>query len=354
MRKDPRKKPKGRGTKLQLDNRFEKLSYENDPEFNQNVEEEEDKPTNYQQIHPKGILNKIDSPDIGFNWGMNPYQGCEHGCIYCYARITHEYWGYNPGLDFEKQILVKPDAPSLLRERLRSKGWKGETIMLSGNTDCYQPVERKLKITRAILEVCAEHDQSLGMITKNALVTRDIDILREMAKKQLVSVSMSITSKNETLRRLLEPRTSTFRSKMKAVEELSKAGIPVNLMMAPIIPGMNSHEIMDIARIGREAGAIGFHYTTIRLSGPIRLLFEDWLEEHYPDRKNKVMNQIMGLHGGKTNGSEFGTRMKGKGNVSDIIRQQVQLARKKFSYTDQEFVLNTSLFRRRPDQLSLF
>lgn len=349
-----RKARSGRGTRMQLDNRFEKLSYENDPDFNQDPEEAQEQPTNYQEIHPKGILNKIDSPDIGFNWGTNPYQGCEHGCIYCYARITHEYWGYNPGLDFEKQILVKPDAPKLLRERLQSKRWKGETIMLSGNTDCYQPIERKLKITRAMIEVCAEHQQSLGIITKNGLITRDIDLLREMAKKQLVSVSISVTSADEELRRLLEPRTSGFKTKLKAIEALSVAGIPVNVMMAPIIPGMNSHEIMDIAKAGRAAGAIGFNYTTVRLSGPIRMLFEDWLEQHYPDRKGKVMGQIMDLHGGKTNGSEFGERMRGKGSISDIIRQQINLARKKFDYEENIPVLNTSHFRRRPDQLRLF
>jgi len=347
------KKTSGRGTKLQLPNKYEKLSYENDPDLETEVDEEA-KPTNYQNIYPKGILNKIDSPDIGFNWGMNPYQGCEHGCIYCYARITHEYWGYNAGLDFEKEILVKPDAPKLLSERLQSKGWKGETIMLSGNTDCYQPIERKLQITRSLIEVCAHHDQSIGMITKNALVTRDLDLLSQMAKKQLVAVSLSITTKNDKLRRLLEPRTSTYKAKLKALRQLSEAGIPTNVMMAPIIPGLNSHEIMDIAEECRSAGAIGFSYTSVRLTGPVRIIFEHWLEENYPDRKVKVMKQILELHGGKTSSSQFGKRIKGQGKGADMIRQQIHLARKRFGYEERNFSLNTSLYRKRPDQLSLF
>jgi len=349
----PKKAGSGRGAQKQIHNRFEKYSYEDDEERDP-LELESAQETEFLKIHPKTILNKIDSPDVPFPWGMNPYQGCEHGCVYCYARTTHEYWGYNAGLDFEKKIMVKTDAPDILLRQLRSKSWKGQTIMLSGNTDCYQPVERKMKITQKILEICNQHNQSVGIITKNALILRDIDILAEMAQKNIVSVSLSITSRDEQLRRLLEPRTSSFKAKMNAITKMSSRGIPISVMMAPIIPGLNNHEIMKMAEDSKNAGAMSLSYTMVRLNGPIRELFESWLKDNFPDRFNKVMNQIIEVHNGATSNSKFGERMKGKGTVSEIISQQIKLAKKRFGLDSEIPPLNTSSFRQRPDQLKLF
>ncbi len=346
------KKKAGRGTLKQVHNRFDKYTYSDDEEAPQDVESSTQ--TEFLKIYPKTILNKIDSPDIDFSWGMNPYQGCEHGCIYCYARTTHEYWGYNAGLDFEKKIMVKTEAPDILQRQLRSKSWKGQTIMLSGNTDCYQPIERKMKITRKMLEICEMHQQSVGIITKNALISRDLDILEKMAKKNLVRVAISITSRDEQLRRILEPRTSSFKAKMNTVTKLSAAGIPVNVMMAPIIPGLNDHEIMKMARDSKKAGAHNLNYTMIRLGGPIKGLFENWLKEYFPDRYNKVMKKIIEAHEGSTTSSRFGERMIGKGHTADIIRQQIHLAKARFKLDQEMPPLNTSLFRQRPDQLKLF
>ncbi|MCB9245605.1 MAG: PA0069 family radical SAM protein [Flavobacteriales bacterium] len=346
-------KNNGRGTTLQLNNRFERHSYETEPEATDHAIEGVGR-TEFTEIFPKGILNKIDSPDIGFNWGMNPYQGCEHGCIYCYARTTHEYWGFNAGLDFEKQILIKKQAPELLRQKLGSKSWKGETIMLSGNTDCYQPAERKLKITRDLIRVCLDFKQSLAIITKNALITRDVDLLRDMARQDLVGVSLSITSSDEHVRRVLEPRTSSYTAKLKAIETLRQAGIPVSVMMAPVIPGLTDREILKIAKDVSQAGALNLYYTLVRLNGPIALLFENWLAEHLPDSKERILKLIKECHGGRMGNSKFGERMRGKGNIADIIHQQFELARTRYDLKGPRTVLNTSLFRKRPDQLSLF
>lgn len=353
---EKRKATDGRGTSKQLVNRFDKLNYEPDDSYipGQDLDTEGLGATEFLDISPLSILNRIDSPDIRFNWGMNPYQGCEHGCIYCYARPTHEYWGYNAGLDFEKKILIKKAAPDLLRAKLSSKGWKGETIMLSGNTDCYQPAERKLQITRALIEVCAEYKQSLAIITKNALITRDTDLLATLAKQNLVSVSISITSSDENIRRILEPRTSSYKAKLKAIETLRHAGIPASVMMAPVIPGLTDREIMKIAKDASNAGSLNMHYSLVRLNGPLALLFENWLEEHMPDSKERIMNLIRECHGGKTGSSKFGERMKGKGSIADIIHQQFVLARKRYQLDGPSLALNTSLFRKRPDQLSLF
>jgi DNA repair photolyase len=229
--------------------------------------------TTYTDIYPKTIVNKVDSPEIPSDWSMNPYQGCEHGCIYCYARITHEYWGYSAGTQFEKNILIKKDAPLLLAKKLQSKSWKGEPIMLSGNTDCYQPAELKFGITRQLLEVCLKHNQPVGIITKNALVCRDLDLLKQLAEKNLVQVHLSITTLDETLRRAMEPRTSSGANRLKTIKLLQQNGIPVHVMMAPIIPGLNSDEVFTMCEAVSKAGATSLNHTMVRLNGAIALLY---------------------------------------------------------------------------------
>ena len=303
----------GRGIAFNSENRFSRTRLSNENlEF---IDEQHvpNKRTKYLEVYPKTIVNKVTSPDVGMDFSANPYQGCEHGCSYCYARPTHEYWGYSAGADFENTIMVKMNAPDLLRAQLMKKSWKPKPIVLSGNTDCYQPVERKLEITRKMLEIMLEFRQPVGVITKNAMLIRDVEIYRELAKKRLVVVNISITTLEEELRRKLEPRTSSVNLKLKAIKLLASVGVPVNVMMAPIIPSLNDHEILKMAKVSKEAGARNFGGHMIRLMGANRELFAAWLQEHYSDRSERVLNQLKSLHGGELGSSEFGGRMRGKG-----------------------------------------
>ena len=350
---------KGRGAQVNPDNKFLKNSFQSDPEyqeFSRQFEENQEAPkTQIIRVHPKTIINKVSSPDLPFDYSLNPYQGCEHGCVYCYARPTHEYWGYNAGMDFESKILVKSNAVQLLERKLDSRSWKVSPIMISGNTDCYQPVERKLEITRSLLKVFADCRHPVGLITKNALVMRDVDLLSELAKDKLVHVVISITSLDNKLKNLLEPRTSSIEQKLKAVSVLSKAKIPVSVMMAPIIPSINTKEIMDLAEQVADHGARSLNYTILRLNGVLPEIFEDWLERHFPDRSQKVLNQIRELHGGKLNDSRFKTRMSGEGAYSTNISQMFEMARKKYKLNKKTTAYNLDLFRRPSDrQLSIF
>ncbi|WP_284650738.1 PA0069 family radical SAM protein [Flavobacterium terrisoli] len=339
---------KGRGAQKNVHNRFFAESQEMLDDFLNYCAVEGDKAddnrTSYLEVFPKTIVNKVDSPDVGMGYSMNMYQGCEHGCIYCYARNSHEYWGYSAGLDFERKILVKKSAPLLLEEKLKSKNWKAHTIVMSGNTDCYQPAERKFEITRQCLEVFLKYRHPVGIITKNALITRDIDLLSELAKDQLVGVNISITSLTEKTRLLLEPRTATIAKRFETVRLLSEKGIPVNVMIAPIIPGINSHEILPIAKTASEAGALSVAYTVVRLNGAIGEIFTDWIRKAMPDRADKVLNQIAACHGGNLSDSRWGDRMRGEGELAQMIRSQMQLARKKFFAGKQFPALNTSLY----------
>lgn len=351
------KNTRGRGAQINTHNKFDSLQVEDfwdgsyyDEEFLTNSNE-----TTFTEVFPKTILNKVDSPDIPSNWSMNPYQGCEHGCVYCYARITHEYWGYSAGTDFEKSILVKKNAPALLAKKLTSRSWKGEPIMLSGNTDCYQPAEKKFGITRQLLEVCLKYNQPVGIITKNALVCRDVDILEKLAKKGLVHVHISITTLDETLRRTMEPRTSSAKNRLKIIEVLSAHNIPVDVMLAPIIPGLNSDEIFDICKAVSEAGARSLNYTMVRLNGAIALLFEDWIQKTFPLKATRVLNLIAQAQGGKLGSSTFKTRMSGTGVLAESITQQVRLAKKKYRLLHKPSSLNTKLYSPQPTtQLHLF
>lgn len=321
---------KGRGAQIKTGNKFLKAEY-----VTQHIEglDEPLLENPHTQIffeNPKKIVNKVDSPDLGFGYSMNPYQGCEHGCIYCYARNTHEYYGFSAGLDFESKIIVKKNATQVLEQQLLHKNWNASPIMLSGNTDCYQPQERKLEITRQILQVLLKYRHPVGMITKNSLITRDIDILQELAKDRLVHVMISITTLNEELRRQMEPRTASSIKRLKTVEELSKANIPVGIMNAPIIPGLNHHEIPQILKAAAEHGALTAGMTIVRLNGSIGKIFEDWLRKNFPDRFEKVWNQISAMHGGNVNDSQFGRRMRGEGNIASAIHQLFRASKKKY------------------------
>lgn len=303
--------------------------------------------TKYIQVHPKTILNKVTSPDLGFSWSMNPYQGCEHGCIYCYARNTHEYWGYSSGTDFEQNILVKKNAPELLRATLLSKKWTPQPVTIAGNTDCYQPAERKLKITRSCLKVFAELKHPVGIITKNSLIERDLDVLKELASQNLALVVLSLTTLNQRLKSIMEPRTSSVSNVLKTIERLSGAGIPVHVNHAPIIPAINDEEIFDLVKASADAGARSVAYIVVRLNGHNGSIFEDWVRKNFPDRANKVLNQIKTMHGGNLNDSTYGRRMKGEGNFAELIKQQFQLAKMKYMIGRSLPKMDYSLFEER-------
>src|SRR3954468_505985 len=260
----------GRGAQINTKNRF--LINETTKEHIEAVDDWEEKtlPTQYLEQEVKSIVNKVDSPDVGMMYSMNPYAGCEHGCIYCYARNVHEYWGYSAGLDFEQKIIVKKNAPELLRKFLRHPKWDAAPIMLSGNTDCYQPAEQKFRLTRKLLEVCNEFNQPVGILTKNAWVIKDKDVLQEMVRKNIISVMVSITSFDEDLRRAMEPRTATAKQRLKVIEELSSAGVRMGIMMGPMIPGLNEHEMQRIMKVAKDNGATFTAYTFIRLNGAIK------------------------------------------------------------------------------------
>ena len=322
---------KGRGAQINPANPFNSQFLEQSGQiWNDEDEYHQLQNTQYFETHPKSILNKVDSPDIGMSYSLNPYQGCEHGCIYCYARNTHTFWGYSAGLEFEQKILVKKSAPRLLEEKLSSKNWKAMPIMLSGNTDCYQPAEKKFQLTRQMLEILWKWKHPVGLITKSSLILRDIQLLSEMARYDLVQVAISITSLDEKLRRKLEPRTASGVKRLQVVKRLTDAGVPVKVLLAPIIPSLNDYEIPKMAKQAAEAGAISLSHIIVRLNGDIGEIFKDWLLKNYPDRYQRVIHQIESCHGGKINDSRFGLRMKGEGNIADIIGQQMKVAKEKY------------------------
>jgi len=350
---------KGRGAQLNAHNRFFELHHETRDDFLEYCEKEgeevDQNKTIYLEVHPKTIVNKVTSPDLGMMYSMNPYQGCEHGCVYCYARNSHEFWGYSAGLDFERRILVKREAPNLLEKKLRHKNWKAHPIVLSGNTDCYQPAEKKYKITRQCLQVFLKYKHPVMIITKNASILRDLDVLKLLARDNLVAVSVSVTSLSETTRRILEPRTATIKKRFKTIRLLSEAGIPVNVMLAPIIPSINSHEIIPLAKAVSEQGALSIAHTIVRLNGAIGHIFKDWIHKTMPDRADKVLHQIEDCHGGQLNDSRFGTRMRGEGNIAEQIHAQMRLAKIKYFKNRKLPMLNTELHEQYKDgQLKLF
>ena len=275
--------------------------------------------------------------------------------MYCYARNAHEYWGYSAGLDFERKILIKKSAPELLEAHLKKKTWKAATIVLSGNTDCYQPAEKKFEITRKCLQVFLKYRHPVGIITKNALVLRDLDILKELSEHQLVGVNISITSLSEKTRRLLEPRTATIKKRLQTVKILSENGIPVNAMLAPMIPGINSHELLQLAKTVAEHGALSFGFTVVRLNGAIGQIFTDWIRKAMPDRAEKVLHLIQDCHGGSLNDSRFGLRNRGEGKIAEQIHEMARLAKQKYFKGKNFPTLRTDLHEQHKDgQMRLF
>ncbi|MDG1334124.1 MAG: PA0069 family radical SAM protein [Crocinitomicaceae bacterium] len=346
MNHDDEPKFSGRGSGYNPTNRFEKHSYSDDDKDGMDVPLDEAARTKYVDIFPKSVVNKVTSPDVGMDYSLNPYQGCEHGCTYCYARPTHEFWGLSAGLDFEQVILVKKNAPDLLRKTLDKKSWVPRPIVLSGNTDCYQPADKKFGLTRELLKVFLEYRNPVGIITKNVLMNRDLDVIEELADLNLIGVNLSITTLDEELRRKLEPRTATAKRKLDLVEKLANINVPVNVMASPIIPALNDHEILAIAKAASERGAASFHSHVVRLMGPNEKIFEQWVNHHYPDRAQKVMNQVRDIHGGKSGSSTFGDRMKGTGAFALNIRRQRALAKRKYFPNSKSSKLRTDLFRR--------
>ncbi len=324
---------RGRGAQINPASRFEQLQRDEQPvdwALVADEWEEEDLRTEYLETHPKTILNKVESADIPLEWSMNPYQGCEHGCIYCYARNTHPYWGFSAGLDFERKILVKRNAAALLEHELKKKNWRAAPVMFAGNTDVYQPAERKFGITRACLEVFWKYRHPVGIITKNSMVLRDLDIIQQLASENLVHVAISITTLDDDLRQFLEPRTASIPQRLRTVETLSKAGVPVFVMMAPVIPGLNDHEIIPLVKTVAGLGALGVGHTMVRLNGDVAVLFEDWIRRTMPDRADRVLNRIRDVHGGQLSAYRSGARMRGEGNIADVIHQQFRVAKERY------------------------
>jgi DNA repair photolyase len=342
--------PHGRGAPVNPANRFERIAVEMEVPGPDRVE------TRLLRDESRSVISRNDSPDVGFDVSLNPYRGCEHGCIYCYARPTHEYLGFSAGIDFESRILVKEDAPELLRRELASPKWKPEELVMSGVTDPYQPVERKLEITRRCLAVLAELRNPVGVITKNELITRDIDHLSELASHNAAMAFLSITTLDGELARRMEPRASHPRERLKAIERLAAAGIPVGVMVAPVVPAITDHEIPKILEAAAAAGAQSAGYVMMRLPGAVAGLFEAWLEEHFPDRKDKVLNRVRGLRGGKLYDPRFGSRMRGEGIFADQVKAIFETARRRYGLDQKRIELSTAAFRRpgQAVQLGLF
>jgi len=348
---------RGRGASWSPANRFEKLHVDlNDIDVVDVDLEKEERPqrrTQYFRDETKSVITRNNSPDVGFETSLNPYRGCEHGCIYCYARPTHEYLGFSAGLDFESKIMVKTSAPELLRAELESPRWQPQPLVLSGVTDPYQPVERKLGITRGCLEVLARFRNPVAIITKNRLATRDVDLLRQLAAHNGVAVNISVTSLDSNLQRVLEPRTSSPQARLDAINQLRSAGIPTGVMVAPIIPGLTDHEVPKIMDACAKAGAQFAGYTIVRLPWAVAPLFEHWLEEHFPERKEKVLGRIRHLRGNRLNNSQWQTRMTGEGIFAEQIASMFAVScRRNRMYARPK--LSCAEFQRSTTQLGLF
>lgn len=351
---DAREVHRGRGASGNPANRFEALHVELDPVEPDADDERPKLGTQFFRDATKTIIARNNSPDVGFETSINPYRGCEHGCAYCFARPSHEYLGFSAGLDFESKIMVKEDAPELLEAELSSPKWKPQVVALSGVTDPYQPVERRLRITRRCLEVLAKFRNPVAIITKNRLVTRDIDVLSELAAHQAIGVNISVTSLDAKLQRILEPRTSPPQARLDAIAQLHAAGIPVGVMVAPIIPGITDHEVPAILAACGKAGAQFAGYVVLRLPWTVAPLFERWLDEHFPERKEKVLGRIRSMRGGeKLYDSRWGKRQAGEGIFAEQIGAMFEVARRRAGIGGRP-VLSTAAFRRVTPQLELF
>lgn len=340
-------KRSGRGSNLHIPNKFHKEKYIYDSDFQQETDNllDQEKKTKYIEIIAKSMINKVNSPDLFMDYSLNPYQGCEHGCIYCYARPTHHYWGLSSGEDFESNIMIKSNAIEILKKELCSKNYCVKPIMLSGNTDCYQPIERKYKITRSILQLMLDWKHPVMIITKNKLITRDLDILTELSRLNLVKIAISITAATDKVRRIMEPRASSIQSRIQTIETLSENNIPVHAMLAPIIPSINDHEIFDMVRLAAESGAMTSSYQLVRLNGDLETIFSDWLEKNFSEKSTRILNQIKSCHGGSVNNSKFGVRFKGEGPIAQMIRQNFKLAYSKYFKPAETLNLDSTLFK---------
>jgi DNA repair photolyase len=345
-------KQRGRGAASNPTNRFETLSYE------PSDHEEPDDPSRHTVLlrdNTRTIINYNDSPDVGFSASINPYRGCEHGCIYCFARPNHEYLGFSAGLDFETKILVKENAPALLRRELLSPKWMPQVIAISGVTDAYQPIERRLQLTRRCLEVLVEFQNPVVIITKNELVARDIDLLGKLARINGVLVFVSVTSLDGELARELEPRASHPSRRLAAIETLSAAGIPTGVLVAPVIPGLTDHEMPGIVAAVAKAGAVAAGYVPLRLPYGVAPLFEEWLTLHRPLQKQKILNRIRDVRGGRLNDPNFGSRLQGSGAYADHLSELFELSCRKAGLNSSRPVLSAGAFRKPgPSQMQLF
>lgn len=347
-----RRRIRGRGASFNPANAYERFRIE---AIEESWDDDRLIPTQYLLDTSRSVLAKNDSPDLPFTYSINPYRGCEHGCIYCYARPSHQYLGFSAGVDFETKILVKPEAPKLLEDAFRKRSWVPQVIAFSGNTDPYQPAERKLLLTRRCLEVFLKYRNPLSLITKNYLVTRDVDVLKELSSLNLVHVLISITSLNPRLIRVMEPRTSTPALRLEAIEVLAQNGIPVGVNAAPIIPGLTDEELPSILKEAAARGARTAAYIIVRLPGPVRELFLEWLQREMPDRAQKILSRIRDVRGGKLSDSQFGRRMRGEGETAKTIERMFRLACRKHHLNERRATLSTSHFRRKPQlQFEIF
>jgi len=351
---------KGRGAVSNIEGRFEKRRLAPIEDAGPAGDEDDAPPRLATTVTPEAtrtILARNDSPDISFDRSINPYKGCEHGCVYCFARPTHSYLGLSPGLDFETRIFSKPDAARLLREELRRPGYRCEVIALGANTDPYQPVERDLRITRALLEVLREHRHPVGIITKSSLVLRDLDLLAPMAAERLASVFLSITTLDRGLARTMEPRAATPSRRLETLRALNGAGVPAGVLSSPMIPGLNDSELEKILEAAAEAGARSAGYVVLRLPHELKQLFTKWLETHYPLKAKHVLSLVRQTHGGQLYDGEFGKRMKGTGPYAELLRRRFETACRRLGLSRSPVPLDTSRFRTPPragDQLDLF
>jgi DNA repair photolyase len=344
---------KGRGANINPANRFQVLHYDLEDWCEQDAETRPIR-TQFLRDDSQSVISYNNSPDVGFDASLNPYRGCEHGCAYCYARPTHEYLGFSAGIDFESRILVKPNAPDLLAAELARPSWTPQNLALSGVTDAYQPIERKLQITRSCLRVLAEFRNPVIVITKNHLVSRDVDYLGALAKVNAARVTLSITTLDPKLARILEPRASSPSHRLSAIAKLQEAGIPVGVNIAPIIPGINEHEIPAIAETAAKSGARFASYTIVRLPLTVAPVFVAWLETHFPERKEKVLNRIRSMRNGKLNNPNFGARMRGDGPLAEQIRQIFHVSCRRAGLNRGSADLSTAAFRRiLPNQMEL-
>jgi DNA repair photolyase len=342
--------PVGRGSRIQPVNRFTRLEWIDDLEYLEYDEDARESrkriATEYFADASRSVVTSNNSPDVFFNFSLNPYRGCSHGCSYCYARPTHEYFDLSAGIDFETKIFVKEQAPALFRDFLAEAKWKPETIVMSGVTDCYQPAEKTFRITRGCLEVALEARQPISIVTKNVLILRDLDLLREMAKLNLIRVAFGLTTLDQSLTKIMEPRTSSPSARLRAIAELTTAGVPTHALCAPLIPGLTDSEVPSLLKAAKEAGAMSASYILLRLPGAVKPVFLDWIDRYVPEKRTRIESRIRQVREGKLNVSEFGSRMKGTGEIADQIERTFKVFAKRLGLDGDMPPLDGSHFRR--------